>query len=317
MTPTAVMAPCYPKGTFDAEMQSLPESSVPSVVLTISSNKGGVGKTTVASNLAIYLRALREDLPVLLVGLDDQRTLDRMFQLREPEPGEPNLKHGWAERTLSQAVQLGQYGVHFVPSPPDLTVLKARAEDPNTLGRILERTEWPGVVILDTKSDLEALTKNAYHAADRILIPVSDRASLEEATKIFHILDKSGLPRDIARVLFTLVDRRTRLADGERHLFRRLLGEAQARDWPYYKTYLSRSPRVESLNSGTGTPLSILHHGKGTAVYDQLRALALEVLQDLDLSDRLPALVDEGPDELWGRRAEPPRPESSWLHRRR
>ena len=48
-------------------------------VLTVSSNKGGVGKTTVASNLAVYLRALREDLPVLVVGLDDQGTLDRMF----------------------------------------------------------------------------------------------------------------------------------------------------------------------------------------------------------------------------------------------
>ncbi len=305
-------------GTFDAEMQSSPDSSEPSVVLTVSSNKGGVGKTTVASNLAIYLRALREDLPVLLVGLDDQRTLDRMFQLSEPEPGEPNLKHGWAERTLDQVIQVGQYGVHFVPSPPDLSVLKARAEDPNTLGRILDRTEWPGVVILDTKSDLEALTRNAYHAADRILIPVSDRASLEEAAKIFAILDKSGLPRDIARVLFTLVDRRTKLADGERHLFRRLLAEAQSRDWPYYKSYLSRSPRVESLNSGTGTPLSILHHGKGTAVHDQLRSLALEVLQDLDLSERLPALIDDGPDELWGRRPEPEaRSEGFWPFGRR
>ena len=297
-------------------MSSPPDSSEASVVLTVSSNKGGVGKTTVATNLAIYLRALREDLPVLLVGLDDQRTLDRMFELGEPPPGQPNLKHGWAERSLSEVMQLGQYGVHYVPSPPDLTVLKARAEDRRTLSRILDRTEWPGVVILDTKSDLEALTQNAYHASDRILIPVADRASLEEAAKIFAMLDKAGLPRDMARVLFTLVDRRTKLADGERHLFRRLLAEAQDRDWPYYKTYLSRSPRVESLNSGTGAPLSILHHGKGTAVHDQLRSLALEVLQDLGLSERHPALVETGPDELWGRPAETSeRTERRWFRR--
>ncbi|MEE9606828.1 MAG: P-loop NTPase, partial [Myxococcota bacterium] len=38
----------------------------PFQVLTVTSNKGGVGKTTVASNLAVYLRALREELPVLV-----------------------------------------------------------------------------------------------------------------------------------------------------------------------------------------------------------------------------------------------------------
>jgi cellulose biosynthesis protein BcsQ len=41
-------------------------------VLAVVSNKGGVGKTTVATNLAVYLRAMREDLPILLIGLDDQ-----------------------------------------------------------------------------------------------------------------------------------------------------------------------------------------------------------------------------------------------------
>ena len=50
--------------------------------------------------------------------------------------------------------------------------------DPQTLRRILERTEWPGLVIVDTKSDLEALTRNALHAADRVLVPVSDWATI-------------------------------------------------------------------------------------------------------------------------------------------
>jgi cellulose biosynthesis protein BcsQ len=90
----------------------------PQAVLTVSSNKGGVGKTTLATNLAIYLRALREELPVAVVGLDDQRVIDRMFGLRAPRPGERNLKHGWAERSLDRVLQIGEYGVHFVPSPP-------------------------------------------------------------------------------------------------------------------------------------------------------------------------------------------------------
>jgi len=272
-------------------------------VITVSSNKGGVGKTTLATNLAIYTRALREDLPVLIVGLDDQGTIDRMFGLRNARPGDPNLKHAWAERSLAQAAQLGQYGVHFVASPPDVALLKARAGDPHTLSRIIAQTEWPGLVILDTKSDLEALTLNAYHAADLILVPIADWSSLEEAEKIFALLARQGLDTERARVVFTLVDRRSRVGgvDGPT-LFRRLRDEVSRRGWRDYKTPLSRSPRVETLNSAGSKPLSILHHAKGTAVHSQFRELTLEVLGELGLSDRLdlaPERHDEV-DELWG-----------------
>jgi cellulose biosynthesis protein BcsQ len=253
-------------------------------VLAVSSNKGGVGKTTVAANLAIFVRALCEDLPVLLVGLDDQLVLDRMFALRPLLPGEGNLKHGWAERSLARVIQLGQYGVHFVPSPPDLTLLKARAEDPRTLRRILTATDWPGLVILDTKSDLEALTQNAYHAADRILMPVSDWSSLEEAGKAIGILERAKLGVDRARLVLTLVDLRTKLEGEGLHLVDRLLDEIERRRWPCYTTHLSRSPRVEMLNSGQATPLSILHHARGTIVHSQMRDLANEVLADLGLA---------------------------------
>jgi cellulose biosynthesis protein BcsQ len=249
-------------------------------VLTVSSNKGGVGKTTVASNLAIYFRALREELPVLLVGLDDQATLDRMFALRRIPTAQGNLKHAWAERTLDRVILLGQYGVHFVPSPPDLPSLKARAEDPETLSRILEHTEWDGLVLLDTKSDLEALTQNALHAADRVVIPVADWASLEEAAKILAHLERASRAAR-ARIVLTLVDARTHVGGGEKDLHDLLAEEIDRRGWPRYATHLSRSPRVEALNSAEGRSLSILHHAQGTLVHRQMRALAEEVLDDL------------------------------------
>ncbi len=265
-----------------------PNAPARAPIIAVSSNKGGVGKTTVAANLAIFVRALREDLPVLLVGLDDQRVLDRMFALRPPLPGEGNLKHGWAGRSLTRVIQLGQYGVHFVPSPPDLTLLKARAEDPQSLRRILAATEWPGLVILDTKSDLEALTLNAYHAADRVLMPVADWSSLEEAGKAIAILERAKLGVDRARVVLTLVDLRTKLEGAGLHLVDRLLDEIERRGWPCYTTHLSRSPRVEMLNSGQATPLSILHHARGTIVHSQMRDLASEVLADLGLASPEP-----------------------------
>jgi cellulose biosynthesis protein BcsQ len=296
------MAAAYPIGTFLA-VTGPPPSTPPAAprlrgVLAISSNKGGVGKTTLATNLAIYLRALREELPVALVGLDDQRVIDRMFALRELRPGEPNLKHGWAERSLDGVLQLGQYGIHFVPSPPDVSLLKARAEDPSALRRILERSTWQGLFILDTKSDLEALTRNAWFAADRILVPVADRSSLEEAGKLFGQLERARLPLARARVVFTLVDRRTRA--GEQPLAQALEAEVRRRGWPRYETTLSRSPRVETLNSGGGSPLSILHNARGTAVHAEFAELAREVLRDFE--GVFGGGSGEQPAVLWGRR---------------
>jgi len=253
-------------------------------VIAVASNKGGVGKTTVAANLAVYLRALREDLPVLVVGLDDQSVLDRMFALEPPAPDQPNLKHAWAERSLDRAIRLGEYGVHYVPSPPEAVGLKARAEDPGTLARILARTKWEGVVVLDTKSDLEALTRNALVAADRAILPVADRASLEEVDKVLAILERERRGAERARVLFTLVDARVRIEPrGGLDLHAVLEREVERRGWPRYRTWLARSPRAEALISAGGAPLSILHHARGTHLHRQMRELAEEVIADLEL----------------------------------
>jgi chromosome partitioning protein len=251
-------------------------------VLAVSSNKGGVGKTTLATNLAIYLRALHEDLPILVFSLDDQGIVQRMFGLEAIPPGDGNVKHGWAERSFERVIHLGQYGVHYVQSAPDTAMLKARAEDPFTLRRILERTEWPGVVIVDTKSDLEALTRNALFAADRVAVPVADWASLEEAGKVFEILERAGF-EGRARVVITLVDRRTHVESTGEELAARLREEMERRGWPLYATSISRSPRVEALNSEGDRPLSILHTARGTSVHGELRALAEEVSRDLGL----------------------------------
>ena len=285
-------------------------------VVTVSSNKGGVGKTTLATNLAIYVRALREDQPVALVGLDDQGTLDRMFALPTDGPERGNLKHGWAERSFDRVLRVGQYGVHYVPSPPDVALLKARAEQPDTLAGILERSEFDGLWILDTKSDLEALTRNALHAADRILVPVSDWASLEEAGKTFRLLERDRIPLDHARVVFTLVDRRSRI-DASTPLFHRLEQEVESRGWPRYHTVISRSPRVESLNSGDAGPRSVLHNARGTTVHTELRDLAHELLWDLA---GMASSHDEAvPGVFWGRRvtAREPDPPSSVFGRLR
>jgi cellulose biosynthesis protein BcsQ len=263
-------------------------------VIAVCSNKGGVGKTTVATNLAIYLRALHEDLPVLLVGLDDQSIVERMFRLQPRQPGEGNLKHAFAEHSFERVVQTGQYGVQFVPPPPDVELLKARCSDPALL-RMLDLLEFPGIAILDTKSDLEALTRSALHAADLAILPVSDWASLEEAEKVLALLERTPLGDDRGRILLTLVDRRTRIDDSGRDLYERLVAAIDERGWHRFGCYLSRSPRVEALNSATQNPGSILHHARGTQVYAQMRSLAEEVMEAVDPEGTLAAARAEAP----------------------
>src|SRR4029450_4558317 len=62
-----------------------PETRSPSArVVSVVNNKGGIGKSTLTRNLAVYLRALHEELPILVLSLDDQSPVDRMFGLGGP-----------------------------------------------------------------------------------------------------------------------------------------------------------------------------------------------------------------------------------------
>jgi cellulose biosynthesis protein BcsQ len=275
----------------------LPPEARPHRVLAVASNKGGVGKTTIATNLAVYLRALHEDLPILLLGLDDQPTIDRMFAI-EPGASAQTLADALRGRSLAEAIRVGNYGVHYVPTSSRIAELKREICDPTQLVAELSRSGFAGLVVIDTKSDLEILTQNALAAADLTLVLARDLVSLGEAQKVFDLLEAWGRPRESARVLLSLVDLRVRFASGEApNLHALLRDEIRRRGYPALETFVSASPKVESLTSNPERAArSILHAAASSLVHRQMQSLAEEVLR----------LLPRGGPATSARAAEPP-----------
>lgn len=253
-------------------------------VLTVTSNKGGVGKTTISTNLAVYFRALREDLPILILGMDDQSQLDRMFALDDAPP-EHTVATGLRAGTFRNIIRLGQYGVHYVPSAMNASELKQEITSPMVLLETLERTGWNGLVIVDTKSDLEILTQNAVAASDLLLVPVKNDTSLQEAKKVFGVLKDWGWPQDRARIVLSMIDRRIkyRQAGDELDILGLLLQEIRKLGYPLLESFISGSPKVESLSTNPqGRVNSVLQGAAGSIVHRQLHHVASEVLALLD-----------------------------------
>jgi cellulose biosynthesis protein BcsQ len=251
-------------------------------VVTVTSNKGGVGKTTLATNLAVYLRALDEELPILVFSLDDQLAIDRMFAF-DARAKAPDVADGLRQGTLAPAIRLGQYGVHYVPSSRRVAELKRTLAGDGELRAVLRRTGWRGLVVIDTKSDLEVLTRNAIAAADLSLVVVKDQLSVLEAERVFALLDAWGVAREHARIVLSLVDLRVRYREGDsRDVLGLLVAEVQRRGLPLFESFVSRSPKVESLYTNPhGQALSILHAAAATPVHGQMRRLAEEVRRTL------------------------------------
>ena len=257
-----------------------------------------MGKTTLACNLAVYLRALREDLPVLLITFDDHPMPDRMFAFSNEQPSE-TIVTGFLDGSFEKSIRLGRHGVHYVPFSPQVAQLKSEITSPSALWQVLERTDWNGLVIIDTKSDFEVLTQNAIAASDLATVLVSDHASLVEAQKVFALLDEWGRPHRHARILLSLVDLRVKFREGEdRDILALLLGDIRRRGYPLFESFVSRSPAIEALYTNPDErAYTIMHRAGKSLVHRQMHHLATEVLAAFDEVAPFPVVAEPEVDD--------------------
>ncbi|MHB8659796.1 MAG: ParA family protein [Solirubrobacteraceae bacterium] len=151
--------------------------------LVIAQQKGGVGKTTTAANVAVLLA--QRGRRVLVVDTDPQFALTRQLGLGIRSHG-VNLVDVLAGRAMAaDAIVTGVHGLDVIPAARELAGVEMSLVSELGRERFLREALEPVVggyehVVVDTPPNLGLLTVNALLCADRVLAPVSaeDEASL-------------------------------------------------------------------------------------------------------------------------------------------
>lgn len=250
-------------------------------VITLSSEKGGVGKTTVATNLAIYLKALAEELPVTICSFDNHFTVDRLFRIGKTGQQQGDIFDLLNGHPPEPLAELGQFGVRFIPSSRRLGEIRDRFTDVAAVARLLANSALQGIVLIDTRPDLDLYTRNALYASDRIIVPVKDLPSLENCRYLYEFFDQQGLSRRAIRLLPCLIDARIRFEGPFRDMHQLLRAYAINRGYRCLECSISRSPKVDSLHTNPdGKVYPILTYGQSSDVHEQFTQLARLVLRD-------------------------------------
>ena len=266
-------------------------------IITIASEKGGVGKTTLATNLAIYLKGLAEDLPVTLFSFDNHFTVDQMFRLNKTD----RTQHVGQLFTGSCPADLlsdGQYGVNFIQSSRNLFEYQHQVESIDHLARIIGHSPLPGLIIIDTSPTLDIYTRNALYAADRVIVPIKDAPSLENCQNLTDFLVQNKRTKTVLKLLPCLIDTRIHFDGPFRNSYQLLKAYAINRGYRCFEGFIAKSPKVESLSTNPeGKIYSVITHGRNTDVHIQLTHLARQVY--LDYLEHGPARLNEIANDLF------------------
>ncbi len=240
-------------------------------LLTIANQKGGVGKTTTAVNLAAGLAV--QGLRTLVIDLDPQGNASTALGITERHSGTPSSYEVLlGEIPLQTAMQQSPHSERLfcVPSTIDLAgaeiELVSMVARENRLRTALAELdnldpEAPfDFVFIDCPPSLGLLTINALVAAPEVLIPIQcEYYALEGVSQLMTNIElvkahlNPGL--DVSTVILTMYDGRTKLADQVADEVRRYFGP---------KVLRTVIPRSVKVSEAPGYSMTIIDYDPGS-----------------------------------------------------
>jgi chromosome partitioning protein len=244
-------------------------------VYAFANQKGGVGKTTTAINLAACLAEAGER--SLVVDLDPQANATSGLGMRANGTSSYDLLDGAPLEDLVKPTAFEN--LFLVPSKPELAgaavELSRRDDGDRYLAQALEHAHGFDFVLLDCPPSLGPLTVNALAAADRVIVPVqTEYYALEGLAQLVQSinLNKTRLNSrlEIAGVLLTMADARTRLSAEVEAEVRRHFGEL------VFTAVVPRSVRVAEAPSH-GLPVT--HYDRRSRGAEAYWKVAMELVE--------------------------------------